>query len=169
MYSVLFIWTKCLLRHVGYLRLHDTYVTALYYTTSQGTLCVSSLTFKQIPISVWKHCTSRPCPWVECTHTESKQNSPGYNLIGKLSFNMMTSANGNIFRVTGHLCGKFTGRRWIPRTKASDEEVLMFSLICAGIDGWVNNRKAGDLRHHRTHYNVIIITLWSLNKMPDAL
>ena len=31
----------------------------------------------------------------------------------------MTSPNGNIFRVTGHLCGEFTGHRWIPRTKAS--------------------------------------------------
>ena len=28
--------------------------------------------------------------------------------------NMMTSWNGNIFRVTGHLCGEFTGDRWIP-------------------------------------------------------
>ena len=27
---------------------------------------------------------------------------------------MMTSSNGNIFRVTGHLCGEFTGPRWIP-------------------------------------------------------
>ena len=37
--------------------------------------------------------------------------------------NMMTSSNGNIFRVTGHLCGGFTGPRWIPRTKASDAEL----------------------------------------------
>ena len=28
--------------------------------------------------------------------------------------NMMTASNGNIFRVTGHLCGEFTGPRWIP-------------------------------------------------------
>ena len=27
---------------------------------------------------------------------------------------MMTSWNGNIFRVTGPLCGEFTGHRWIP-------------------------------------------------------
>ena len=27
---------------------------------------------------------------------------------------MMTSSNGNIFRVTGHLCGEFTGLRWFP-------------------------------------------------------
>ena len=33
---------------------------------------------------------------------------------------MMTSSNGNICRVTGHLCGEFTGPRWIPRTKVSD-------------------------------------------------
>ena len=31
----------------------------------------------------------------------------------------------------------------------------MFSLICAWINRWVNNRKAGDLRHHRGHYDVI--------------
>ena len=29
---------------------------------------------------------------------------------------MMTSSNGNIFRVTGHLCGEFTGPGWVPRT-----------------------------------------------------
>ena len=27
---------------------------------------------------------------------------------------MMTLSNGNIIRVTGHLCGKFTGPRWFP-------------------------------------------------------
>ena len=32
----------------------------------------------------------------------------------------------NIFRVTGHLWGEFTGRRWIPRTKASDAELWCF-------------------------------------------
>ena len=39
---------------------------------------------------------------------------------------MMTSSNGNIFRVTGHLCGEFTGHRWIPPTKASDTELWRF-------------------------------------------
>ena len=40
--------------------------------------------------------------------------------------NMMTSSNGNILRVTGNLCGEFTGPRWIPQvphTKASDAEL----------------------------------------------
>ena len=32
-----------------------------------------------------------------------------------------------------------------------------FSLICAWINGWVNNREAGDLRRHRTDYDVIVM------------
>ena len=52
----------------------------------------------------------------------------------------MTSSNGNIFRVTDPLCGEFTGHRWIPRTKGQWRGALMFSLICAWINGWVNNR-----------------------------
>ena len=31
------------------------------------------------------------------------------------AWTMMMSSNGNIFRVTGHLCGEFTGTQWIPR------------------------------------------------------
>ena len=31
---------------------------------------------------------------------------------------------------------------------------LMFSLICAWTNGWVNHRDAGDLKHHRAHYDV---------------
>ena len=38
----------------------------------------------------------------------------------------VTASNGNIFRVTGHLCGEFTGRRGIPRTKASDADLWCF-------------------------------------------
>ena len=34
---------------------------------------------------------------------------------------------------------------------------LMFSLICAWIHGWVNNREAGDLRCHHAHYDVTVM------------
>ena len=34
---------------------------------------------------------------------------------------------------------------------------LMFSLICAWINGWVNNREAGDLRRHHAHYDVSVM------------
>ena len=46
---------------------------------------------------------------------------------------------------------------WIPLTKASDAELLVFTLICAWINDWVNNREAGDLRRHRTHCDVIVM------------
>ena len=39
---------------------------------------------------------------------------------------MMTSSHGTIFRVTGFLCGEFTGHRWIPLTTASDTELWCF-------------------------------------------
>ena len=45
----------------------------------------------------------------------------------------------------------------IPRTKASVVELLIFSLICAWINGWVNNGGAGDLRLHRAHNDVPVI------------
>ena len=34
---------------------------------------------------------------------------------------------------------------------------LMFILICARINGWVNNGEAGDLRRNRAHYDVIVM------------
>ena len=34
--------------------------------------------------------------------------------------------NDDIFRVTGPLCGEFTGHRWIPLTKTSDAELWCF-------------------------------------------
>ena len=64
---------------------------------------------------------------------------------------MMTSSNGTIFRVTGLLCGEFT---WHNDQWRGD---LMSSLICAWINGWVNNRAADDLLRHWTHYDVIVM------------
>ena len=34
---------------------------------------------------------------------------------------------------------------------------LIFSLICAWINGWVNNLEAGDLRRHSANYNVTVM------------
>ena len=88
---------------------------------------------------------------------------------------MMTASNGNIFRVTGPLFGEFTGHLWIPLTKASEAELWCFLRsapkqswgwwsdlrahydVIVMINGWVNNRVAGDLSRHRAHYDVIVI------------
>ena len=69
----------------------------------------------------------------------------------------MTSSNGNIFRVTGPLCGEFTGHRWIPPHKGQRRGALMVSLISAWINGWVNNRDDGDLRCRCAHYDVTVM------------
>ena len=53
--------------------------------------------------------------------------------------------------------------RGIPRSPANSPHkgqsrgALMYSLICAWINGRVNNGQAGDLRRHRAHYDVSVI------------
>ena len=70
----------------------------------------------------------------------------------------MTSSNGNSFCVTGPLCGESIGHRWIPLIKASDANFLMFSVICAWTNSWVNNQDAGNLRRHRPDYDAIVMS-----------
>ena len=41
--------------------------------------------------------------------------------------------------------------------KSQWREALMFSLICAWVNAWVNNRRAGDLRRQRALYDVIVM------------
>ena len=53
--------------------------------------------------------------------------------------------------------------RWIHRSPVNSHHkgqwrgALMFSLICARINDWVNNHQAGDLRRHRAHYDVTVM------------
>ena len=54
---------------------------------------------------------------------------------------MMTSSNGSIFRVTGPLCGEFTGHRWIPLTKASDAELWCFFYL--RLNKWLSTHSWG--------------------------
>ena len=42
----------------------------------------------------------------------------------------MTSSIRNIFRVTGHLCGEFTGPRWISRTRPVTRSFDVFFYLC---------------------------------------
>ena len=41
--------------------------------------------------------------------------------------------------------------------KGQWHRALMFSLICAWINGWVNNRGGGNLRRHRAQSDVIVM------------
>ena len=69
---------------------------------------------------------------------------------------MMTSSNGNIFRVTGPLCGEFTGPGEFPAQRPVTQSFDVFFDL-PWINDWVNNREAGELRRHRGHYDVNVM------------
>ena len=43
--------------------------------------------------------------------------------------------------------------------KGQWRRALMFSLVCAWINDWVNNREADDLKRHRGHYDVNVMSV----------
>ena len=55
--------------------------------------------------------------------------------------------------------------------KGQRRGALMFSLICARINGWANNREAGDLRRYRAHYGATVMSFacscWAVNMFRD--
>ena len=56
------------------------------------------------------------------------------------------------------LCGEFPGHRWIPSQRPVTQSFDV-SFICAWIDGWVNNRNAGDLRRHCAHHDITVMNV----------
>ena len=84
-----------------------------------------------------------------------------YNSTGKLHTCHDDVLKWKHFRVTDHLCGKFTGDRRIPRTKASDYGHWCFRWS-AWTDSWANSGDAGDLRRHRAHYDVIVMVIYGI-------
>ena len=62
----------------------------------------------------------------------------------------MTSSNGNIFRVTGHLCGEFTGPGEFPAQRPVTRSFDVFFDLRL-------NKLAGDWRRHRGHYDVNVM------------
>ena len=60
-----------------------------------------------------------------------------------------------IFRVTGPLCGEFIGDRWIPSQRPVMRSFDVFFDLRLN-KRLSKQRDAGDLRRHRTHYDVTI-------------
>ena len=96
---------------------------------------------------------------VKCTHVSVMLC---FTLVySRVTVNMMTSSNGNIFRVTGHLCGEFTGHRWIPRRKANDAELWCFldlrlnKRLSKQSWGWWFEMLSHPIRRHCNEFRVI--------------
>ena len=82
---------------------------------------------------------------------------------------MMTTSNGNIFRVTGLLCAAFTGHRWIPLTKASDAELWWFfdlslnkRLSKQSKRRWFETPSRSLWRHCNTQCSRMIVSHWKI-------
>ena len=77
----------------------------------------------------------------------------------------MTSSNGNIFRVTGHLCREFTSPRRIPRTKAFDVffDLRLNKRLSKQWQGWWFETPSCPLWRH---CNVNTVKKWNNLFMP---
>ena len=85
---------------------------------------------------------------------------------------IITLSNENIFPVIRPLWGESTGNRWIDVTKASEAGLCFFLWSALEKNGWTKNQDtAGDLKHHRAHYDVTIMahtrsfSLWVIPSM----
>ena len=98
--------------------------------------------------------------------------------LASLFANMMTSSNGNIFRVTDHLCGEFTGQRWITRKRPVMRSFDVFFDLCPHKRlskqswGWWCETPSGSLWRHcngswKSHQ--LIRHCWWFGKLSDDL
>ena len=109
------------------------------FTLSQNNPACNIVSFNQVQVRLWYN-FSQSTSWI----------TRDSNHI------MMTSSNGNIFRVAGSLCGEFTGPRWIPYSKASDTELWCF--LWSSLNKRLSKYSWGWwLRRHRAHYDVILM------------
>ena len=63
------------------------------------------------------------------------------------------------------------GIHWSPMNSPHNgrwRRALMFYLIYARTNGWVNNGDAGDLRRHRAHYDVTVMGDTYLSLVPSG-
>ena len=87
-----------------------------------------------------------------------------FNKVMDRALPMMTSSNGNIFRVTDPLCGEFPGPGEFPTQRPVTRSFDVFFDLRLN-KRLSNNREAGDLRRYRAHYDVIIMLFQFIIKL----
>ena len=90
---------------------------------------------------------------------------------------MMSSSNGNIFRVTGPLCGELTGHRWIPPERPVTRSFDVFfdrrlnKRLSEPLWSWWSETPSRSLRRHcnvMAHYIIWMFTYW-LNEVCGSI
>ena len=74
-------------------------------------------------------------------HTRNPESATLFFVYRHCQVSMMTSSNRSSFRVTGPLCGEFTGHRSIPLTKTSDVELWCF--LSSVLNKWLSKQSLG--------------------------
>ena len=125
-----------------------------------------------VQIMAWRRSGDKPLSEsmmvILLTHIDSIRHPDLGMLYSSILYNgMMTSSNGNIFRITGPLCGEFTGHRWIPLTKASDAELWCFlwsrlnkRLSKQSWDWWVETPSRSLWRHCNDPLKTYQLGVW---------
>ena len=81
---------------------------------------------------------------------------PDAGEINSPTYFKMTSSNGSIFRVTGLLCGEFTGLRWIPTQRPVTQSFDIFFHL--RLNQQLNKQwRDRSLRRHYVHYDVVVM------------
>ena len=90
-----------------------------------------------------------PCVWNHfCEDVNTRISYP---------WHMMTSSNGNVFRVfVDPFVWGIYHSPVISHHKGQGRGALMFPLMCASTNGCTNNGDADDFRRHRPHYDVTV-------------
>ena len=127
---------------------YNSYTDDVHFTVRRSSTRVCSLAMVEQGLSQWevenrRYVFShwlRPCSAINRKRTHydvaipSQKCCTTWPLSWPLSVELLTSlfisshdhADVIKFRDTGHLCGEFTGPRWIPHTKTSDAELWCF-------------------------------------------
>ena len=134
----------------------------LQSTFLKSYLCVISIYFVQV--------VARCQPYVEpvqlqqcfkCTHCGGENMAARYHLVRWVSIRTKAPWWRHQMETFSALLVLYEG---IHRSSVNSPHkgqwrgALTFSLICTWTNDWVNNRNSGDLRRHRPHYDVTVIT-----------
>ena len=113
------------------LRNHTFIHTIEYFNNNVGvalqinTVCISEHTL-QFRWYVWQFQLILQWLHMSVMASQVTGNSILYSTIFQANIKHDDVIKWKLFRVTDHLCGEFTGHRWIPRKKASDAELWCF-------------------------------------------